>query len=137
MLAVALAAGAAGPLVAQSAQNAGVIGGTATDKAKAPYSDYSVRLRSADSRAILRTGALDAQGQFSFSGLALSQPYLVELFDAKANKVICTEGPFALTAQATSRTDVNIDCGKNPMAWLLASAAGAALLAATVQSSSQ
>ena len=135
-LAMALAAGSVAPLVAQAGQN-GVLGGKADDKAKQPYADYSIRLRGADARTIIRTATLDAQGQFNFGGLALSQRYLVELYNIKDNKVVCTEGPFALNAQVTSKTDINIDCGKNPAAWLLAGGAGAALLAAATQSSSQ
>jgi hypothetical protein len=136
-LALALTAGSAGSLGAQGSADNGVLGGKATDKAKQPYSDYSIRLRGADARTIIKTTTLDGQGQFNFAGLALPQRYLVELFDTKNNKVVCTEGPFVLNPQVTSRTDVNVDCGKNPTAWILAGGAGAALLAAATQSSSQ
>lgn len=135
-LALVLAAGSTASLQAQAPQP-GVLGGTGSDKAKQPYSDYSIRLRAADSRSVLRTTTMDSQGQFSFTGLALSQRYLVELFSMKDNKIVCTEGPFVLTAELASKTDVNIDCGRNPTAWLIAAGAGAALLAATTQSSSQ
>ena len=47
---------------------------------------------------------------------------LVELVNLKRNKIVCTEGPFMLTAPALmNKTDVNIDCGQPPAAlWLLA-----------------
>jgi hypothetical protein len=120
-----LAVGAA-PMMAQQA--AGVLGGKATDEARKPYTDYSVQLRNPVNGQVVATRPLTAQGQFTFSDVALNQKMLVELVNLKQNKVVCTEGPFTLSAPAlTSKTDVNIDCGKPPMsAWLLAAGAGAA-----------
>jgi hypothetical protein len=126
----------AAPLMAAS-QQTGVLGGKATDKAKAPYSNYSVRLRNVKSPAIIKSVPLDAQGTFSLTSLPLAENYLVELFSTKDNKVVCTEGPFNLSASMMTKTDINIDCGKNPTAWLIAAGAGAAVIAATTQSTKQ
>jgi hypothetical protein len=120
-----------------SAQAAGRLGGQATDKAKQPYSDYMVRVHGVNSVAIIQSVPLNAQGQFSLVNLALGQSYLVELFSVKQNKIICTEGPYNLNQTMNAKNDINIDCGKNPAAWLLAAGAGAAILAAATQSSPQ
>jgi hypothetical protein len=51
----------------------------------------------------------------------------VELVQVKDKKIVCTEGPYALTAAIPGKDDVNISCGKVPAAiWLLAAGAGAA-----------
>lgn len=141
-LALALALGLAGgtlPIVLSAApQDNGVIAGKATDEAKKPYSDYTVRLRDVVTGQIATTVPLNAQGRFSFSAVALSTRYLVELFSTKQNKVVCTEGPYTLTTNAVSKTDVNINCGTNPAAWWLAAAGGAAaLIAVAVRSASR
>ena len=124
------------PMMAQ--QSAGVLGGKATDEARKPYTDYSVQLRNPVNGQIVATQPLTAQGQFTFNDVALNQKMLVELINLKQNKVVCTEGPFALSAPAqTNKTDVNIDCGKPPTAaWLLAAGAGAASAIALGQRSS-
>ena len=62
--------------------------------------------------------------------LALAN-YLVELVN-KNGKVICTEGPYNLTQAAAQKTDVNIDCGVPPSAWLLVAGAAAAGVTAGV-----
>jgi hypothetical protein len=125
MLAAAIAVGVS-PAMAQ--QSAGIISGKATDEAKQPYSDYAVQLRDAASGAVVGTQPLNAQGQFSFSGVELSRRFLVELLNTRENRVVCTEGPYMLSTPAMpSKTDVNIDCGGPPAAlWLLAAGAGAA-----------
>ena len=123
--------------MASAAQANGALGGQATDKAKQPYSDYNVRVRGVNSVTIIQTVPLNAQGQFSFTGLQLGQAYLVELFSVKESKTICTEGPFPLNTALAAKNDINIDCGKKPVAWLLAAGAGAAILAAATQSSTQ
>jgi len=135
-LSLAFAGGLLLPVVV-SAQANGALGGQATDKAKQPYSDYTVRVRNANSVTVIQAVPLNAQGQFSFTGLTLGQTYVVELFSVKQNKTICTEGPYSLNTSLTAKNDINIDCGKNPTAWLLAAGAGAAILAAATQSSSQ
>jgi len=136
-LATAFTMGSLSPVAVIAAQQNGVLAGKATDKVRAPYSRFVVRVRGLNSTGIVQTVPLTAQGQFSVSNLALSQSYLVELFDTSASRIVCTEGPFALGSTASSKMDINIDCGKNPAAWLLAAGAGAALLAAATQSSSQ
>jgi len=135
-LAIALTSASGAPLMA-AGQNTGVLGGKATDKAKQPYSDYTIRLRNTNSPAIITTVPLNQQGAFSLTGLSLGQSYLVELFKTKDNHVVCTEGPFTLSTAMMTKTDVNVDCGKNPTAWLIAAGAGAAVIAATTQSTSK
>jgi hypothetical protein len=124
-LAVVMTVGVS-PALAQ--QTAGLISGRATEEAKQPYSDYAVQLRDAATGQVVGTQPLSAQGQFSFSGVEMSRRYLVELFNTRENRVVCTEGPYMLSTPALpSKTDVNIDCGRTPAAlWLLAAGAGAA-----------
>lgn len=113
------------PALAQQAT--GTIGGKATDEAKVPYSDYAVQLRDVTTGQVVSTRPLNTAGQFSFAGVTLSRPYLVELFHTKERRVICTEGPYTLTATAASKPDVSINCGKAPAAlWLILAGAGAA-----------
>lgn len=128
MMAVAVAvamAASATQLLAQSAS----IGGTAKDEAKKPYTDYTVRARDVQQGAIASTIALDANGSFTLPNLA-SQKYLVELVN-KNGKVVCTEGPYDLTARAF-QNDVVIDCNKVPAAWWLLGAAAAAGITAGI-----
>ena len=124
MLAATLAVGAS-PAMAQ--QTAGIIAGRAADR-KLTFSDFAVQLRDAASGQVIGTQPLNAQGQFSFSGVEMSRRVLVELFNTSQNRVVCTEGPFVLNATSLpSKTDVTIDCGRTPAAlWLLAAGAGAA-----------
>jgi hypothetical protein len=111
------------PALAQQAVT-GVISGRATDEVDAPYEDYRVQLRSAETGLVVATEPLTAQGLFSFSGVAMTTPLLVELVDIADNDIICSEGPYTLTApNQTSRTSVNIECGGSA-AWLLLAAAG-------------
>ena len=126
-LVIALAAG----MVVQPAlmgQGAGSISGTADREAKKPYPEYSVRARNVQQGLIAATVPLDVQGKFALSGIAPAN-YLVELLN-KDGKVVCTEGPFDLTKQAT-RDNVKIECGY-PAAWWLLAAAGAAGITAGV-----
>jgi hypothetical protein len=127
-LVVALAVGSAPALVkaAPQAQGNGVISGKAADEAKKPYSNYKVQLRDVATGQLVTTTALDPQGQFAFSNLALAKRYLVELYNTPQNKIVCTEGPYALASTMITKTDVNISCGSNPAAWWLAAAGGAA-----------
>lgn len=126
-LAAGLAALLMGGTPALAQQATGTIAGKATDEARQPYSDYSVQLRDAASGQIAATAPLSGQGQFSFADLQLSRRFLVELFNTRESKVVCTEGPYVLAAGAPNKTDVNIDCGKAPAAlWLLAAGAGTA-----------
>jgi hypothetical protein len=104
----------AGPL-AFAQQPSGRLAGTAKDEAKKPYSNYTVR-----ARAIAARADLDPTAKFVLPNLDNGQ-YLVEL--VKANKVVCTEGPFTLTATAPAKDNVNISCGVPNEYWLLAAAA--------------
>ena len=124
------------PVMAQQAT--GAISGKATDEAKKPYTNYTVQLRDAESGQLVGTVPLDAKGLFAFSNLELSRRFLVELYQVKDKKVICTEGPYPLLPNAASRSNVNIDCGAAPAAlWLLAAGAGtvAAVAVATESAS--
>jgi hypothetical protein len=123
---------------APQSQGAGIISGKANDEAKKPYTDYKVNLRNVVGGATVSV-PLDQQGRFAFNGLVLPGRYVVELFSVKANKVVCTEGPYALSAPSfVSKTDVNINCGTNPAVWILAAAGGtAAAIALGVRSASR
>lgn len=134
-LAAILAVGVAPGLLAQQ----GTISGRATSEARRPYTDYNVQLVDTSTRQLSGTVPLDDKGQFAFTGVAGDKQYLVQLFSVRENKIVCTEGPYALIApDALSRTDVNINCGKPVALWLLAAAAGVAASAAVVtQSGSQ
>lgn len=115
-----------GAVLAQ--QTSGMLAGKATDEAKKPYADYAVQLRDVATGQIAASQALNDQGQFSFSGVQMSRRYLVELFQIKERKVVCTEGPYVLSVPSLpSKTDINIDCGAVPaVLWLLLAGAGAA-----------
>jgi hypothetical protein len=136
-LAALLTAGAAPVLAQQSAT--GSISGKATDEAKKPYTDYTVQLRDAENGQLVTSVPLDAKGLFSFTNLELQRRFLVELYQVKDKKVICTEGPYPLASNAANRTNVNIDCGAAPAAlWLLAAGAGTvAAVAVATDSASQ
>lgn len=121
-------------------QTSGTLAGKATDEAKKPYSNYAVQLRDVATGQITSTQPLNDQGRFSFAAVQLSRPYLVELFQTQEKKVVCTEGPYTLTASSMpNKTDVNIDCGRTPaVLWLLLAGAGAAgAIAIVTRSSSQ
>ncbi len=120
-----MAVGAA-PMMAQ--QTAGVLGGKATDEAKQPYRDFSVQLRNPSTGQVVATQPLTEKGLFSFSNVELNQKMLVELVNLKQKKIVCTEGPFVLSAPAQmNKSDVNIECGRQPASqWLLLAGAGAA-----------
>ena len=126
-LVVALTVGSVPALVnaAPQAQGNGVIGGKA-DEAKKPYTDYKVQLRDVGTSQIVGTTTLDSQGRFTLSNLPLAKRYLVELYNTPQNKIVCTEGPYALSSTLISKTDVNINCGANPAAWWILAAGGAA-----------
>jgi len=136
LLVVVLGIGSA-PLLAQQAL--GTIAGKADDEARKPYADYAVQLRDVVSGQVANTRPLGLEGQFSFTGVGLSRKYLVELVQINEKKIVCTEGPFELTASVTNKLDVNISCGKVPAAiWLLAAGAGAAAaVAVTTRSTSR
>ena len=130
-LAVALIGSLAlGPVHLAAQGGPGLLGGTAKHKAKQPYTDFTVRARDVSQGTIAGTIVLDTAANFSLPSLALAN-YLVELVDKKG-KVVCTEGPFNLTQAAAQKTNINIDCGVPPTAWLLVAGAAAAGVTAGV-----
>lgn len=110
-----------------TAQAPGTLGGKATDEAREPYTDYAVQLRDVATGQVVLTRQLSVEGLFTFPGVALTKPHLIELYHQKERRVICTEGPFTLTDKAPSKLDVNVSCGKVPAAfWLILAGAGSA-----------
>jgi hypothetical protein len=134
-LAASLAVGVGPTLIAQE----GSISGRATSEARRPYTDYNVQLVDTATKQLSGTVPLDDKGLFAFQGVAGDKQYLVQLFNVKENKIVCTEGPYALIApNQLNKNDVNINCGKPVALWLLAAAAGVATTAGVViQSGSQ
>lgn len=121
LLALSLSAALMATSVPAIAQNSGSLIGKATEEAKKPYSNYSVRARLA-SGGSGNTVPLGADGRFAITGLNFPGDYLVELINNKDNAVVCTEGPFK-----NAKGNVNIDCGKVPAAlWLTPVGAGVA-----------
>jgi len=100
---------------------------------------YTVRLRDVMTGQVVKSEPLNPQGQFTFDKLPLGRKYLVELVDTAANKVVATQGPFALsTATSVVKTGVLVStvAGKVPAAmWLLATGAGVATAVATATES--
>jgi hypothetical protein len=130
-LAVALIGSLAlGPVHLAAQGGPGLLGGTAKHKAKQPYTDYTVRARDVGQGTIAGTIVLDGAANFSLPSLTLAN-YLVELVDKKG-KVVCTEGPFNLTQAQAQKTNIDIDCGVPPAAWLLVAGAAAAGITAGV-----
>ena len=130
-LAVALIGSLAlGPVHLAAEGGPGLLGGTAKHKAKQPYTDYTVRARDVGQGTIAGTIVLDGAANFSLPSLTLAN-YLVELVDKKG-KVVCTEGPFNLTQAQAQKTNIDIDCGVPPAAWLLVAGAAAAGVTAGV-----
>ena len=133
VLACSLTAGT-GSAWAQAAetQNVGVIAGKASDEAKKPYADYTVQLRDVSTGQRAGSVPLGVDGRFSFNGITLTRKYLIELYQVKQNKIVCTAGPYVLSAPSMiNKTDVNINCGTNPAVyWLVVAGAGTALAVA-------
>jgi hypothetical protein len=122
VLAAAVAAGAM-PVAAQQAA-AGVLAGTAVKEASPPYEEYRVQLRSVSTGTVVSTHPLSSTGTFSIANVPFGQPHLIELVNIAENAIVCTEGPFTLSApNRTSRTDVRVECGGSAL-WLLLAAAG-------------
>lgn len=114
----------------------GSVTGRATD-ARRPFTDYVIQLRNADTGLVVGTTPLDIDGRFAFPTVGLNQKYLIELYHVKANHIVCTEGPFGLTGQgATSRLEVNIDCGVSPaLLWIILAGVGSATAVAVASGS--
>jgi hypothetical protein len=116
------------PSASLAQQATGVISGKASNQFKPRFTDYTVQVRNAVTGESVSTKPLSADGKFAFNGLPLNQNYLVEILLTKDNRLICTEGPYALTTNhIPQRTDVTIGCGTSPaILWLLVAAGGTA-----------
>jgi len=126
------------PSLTAAPQANGILGGTAINEAQKPYTDYRVDLRDVATMQIVATKMLDAQGNFSFGTRTPAKKDKVELFNIKENKVVCEEGPYTLTASALTKSDVDINCGRNPAVYFITAAAvAAAAIALGVRSKSQ
>ena len=134
-LAASLAVGLAPALLAQQ----GSISGRANREAKQPYSDFNVQLVDTATKQIAGTESLDSTGRFNFAKVEGDKEYLVQLYNLKENKIVCSEGPYALISpNQLNKNNVNINCRKPTALWLLAAAAGVATTAGVViQSGSQ
>jgi hypothetical protein len=130
-LAVALAA-AVVPMSVSAQQNV-TISGTAKKESKKPYAEFTTRARNVQGGQIAGTVMLDTNANFALAGLPPAN-YVVELLN-KDGKVVCTEGPFNLTQQLV-KDNVDINCGKVPVAWWLLGAAAAAGITAGVLAAS-
>jgi hypothetical protein len=107
------------------AQEKGIIFGTAPTETRAPFSDYLVRVRDAETGELAGLSAVGEFATYSAEGLPLARPLLIELHDVKNGRIICLQGPYRVTAAAPILTDVIIECGKKPAAnWLLPASAG-------------
>ena len=121
-LATLLAVGAS-PLLAQQQ---GSISGRATDEADSPYNEFTVRIVRPETGEIVSSQVLNAEGHFSIGSLPVEQELSVQLVDtAEDNELVCTEGPFTLSADASNIVNLNIECGHKAAAlWIVAGAAG-------------
>jgi hypothetical protein len=117
----------------------GVISGRATGAAQRPYTDYNVQLVDISNKEVAGTVKLDDRGRFIFMDVPVERQYLVHLYSVRENRILCTEGPYALVApKAVHKSDVNINCSRPAAEWLLVAAVGtAATIAVITQSSSQ
>ena len=111
------------------AQQSTTLAGTAKDEVKGNTSNFTVRARDVLAGSITATTKLDGQANFTLEGLSNGN-YVVELLN-NAGRVVCTEGPFNMSQQAI-RSNVIINCDKNPTGWLLLAAAAAAGVTAGV-----
>jgi hypothetical protein len=134
VLATTLAAGSM-PGVFAAQQENGSVSGKATSEAKAPYSNYLVQLRDPATAQVIRSGQLTDRGLFTIGSLPLSRRFIVELYNVRENRVVCTEGPYLLVPQDATRTNIDINCGTSPAWWLLLAGAGAAASIATLTAS--
>jgi hypothetical protein len=139
LIVLQMVSGSAGNLARAEGTPIGVIAGRATDQVKKPYADYVVRVREVKGGDVVASAPLDPQGRFSVGSLRLTTRYVVELYSERQAKLVCTEGPYTLNVVASSKTDVNINCGGSSAAWWLASAIGAttAVIAAVTESGSK
>lgn len=111
------------------AQQSTTLAGTAKDQVKGNTANFTVRARDVLAGTIAGTTKLDAQANFTLDGLSNGN-YVIELLN-NGGRVVCTEGPFNMSEQPI-KTDVIINCDKNPTGWLLLAAAAAAGVTAGV-----
>jgi hypothetical protein len=104
---------------AQVQQAQGTFAGKASD-ARQPFNDLRVQVRDVMTNQVTNSTTLDQQARFTVGGVPVAGRYLVELFNTRDSRVLCTEGPYILNPQMTSKLDVDINCGLNPAWWLLA-----------------
>ena len=71
------------------------------------------------------TVPLDHKGVFAFASVEVDKQYLVQLFNVRENRIVCTEGPYPLRPDQLNKNDVNINCGKPVALWLLTAVAAA------------
>ena len=133
-MALAVMGGSTPTTLMAGAQQTASLGGTARNEAKKPFPEFTVQVRniSAPGSPIAGSIALDPDGNFTLTDLTPSK-FVVELLNKKG-KLVCTEGPFDLTAAPMAKNDVVIDCNHVPVAWWLLAAAGAAAITAGVVS---
>ena len=129
-----IAAGAV-PVLAQQAATSGVISGTAAKEAKPPYEQFRVQLRSVTTGTVVSTQPLSPTGAFTIPAVPFGTAHLVELVNVATNSIVCTEGPFTLSAPSqTNRVGVQISC-KSSSNWLLLAAAGLPAIVSSPRSS--
>lgn len=125
----------------------GRLGGSATDEAKKPYTDYLIRIRNVTSTQPVWSVPLAPDGKFFLSGLPLPDKYLVELHlktrpdNNVETRLVCTEGPFELKPPGErehftdEKLDINIECGQSAAwLWLAALAGGSNSIAGVLAS---
>jgi hypothetical protein len=141
ILAIAMAVLLVGLPSAAAAAPQSVIGSISgsTDMKTLKPGTYAVRLRDVMSGQVIKTEALGANGQFSFTQLPLGQKYMVELVDTATNKVLATQGPILLSSSTSvtkSGVVLSTVAAKAPAAmWLLAAGAGTAATVSAATSS--
>jgi hypothetical protein len=116
------------PSTSMARGDTGVLAGRAKADAKR-LTDYAVQLRDAETGKVLTTVPIDSVGVFVAKEVPVSKPYLLELVraNAKGTPVLCTAGPYVVSADPKVKTTARLDCGRTPAAvWVLSAAAGTA-----------
>ena len=95
---------------------------------------YEVRVQDTATGQIVKSAILDQSGDFSLAQMSLPGRFLIIVWDTERDRVVCTEGPYSLTADSPStaaKLDIDVSCGKAPAAlWLLALGGTTATVAA-------
>lgn len=102
------------------ARGSGTISGTAQDEQKQPIAGTLVRLRNADTGALVSTTVTTAKGEYVFT-LLQSGNYIVEVVNVAGN-IIGTSSTISLTAGAMTASGVVVS---STLATTLAAAGGA------------